>query len=130
MARRSYSDETKAAAMSALLEGQSVSKVAKEYEIPKGTVSNWKKAAKKQVEEEGVHGDRTQKKGESIGELLYSYLETNLRTLTEQSEAFADREWLKEQSASEAAVLHGVLTDKTVRLLEALGPDAPGPEDG
>jgi transposase-like protein len=41
--------------VAALLEGQSVSSVAKEYDIPKGTVSNWKKAVA-----EGVHEDRTQ----------------------------------------------------------------------
>lgn len=129
MTRRTYSEETKAAAMAALLEGQSVSAVAKAYEIPKGTVSNWKRAAA-----EGVRRDRTQKKADEaparIGELLFEYLTTNLQTLKLQSEVFADAEWLKNQSASEAAVLHGVLTDKTVRLLEALGPDAPGPEDG
>jgi hypothetical protein len=32
--------------------------VAKEYDIPKGTVSNWKKAVA-----EVVHEDRTQKRG-------------------------------------------------------------------
>ncbi len=39
MSRRNYSIGLKAAAMAALLEGQSVSAVAKEYDIPKGTVS-------------------------------------------------------------------------------------------
>jgi transposase-like protein len=58
MARNSYTDETKAAVMAALLEGQSVPSVAKEYDIPKGTVSNWKKAVA-----EVVHEDRTQKRG-------------------------------------------------------------------
>lgn len=52
MARQSYSEEVKAAAMASLLEGQSVSAVAKEYEIPKGTVSNWKRSAV-----QGVHED-------------------------------------------------------------------------
>jgi len=40
MAKTTYSPETKAAVMAALLEGQSVCKVAKEYSIPKGTVSD------------------------------------------------------------------------------------------
>jgi transposase-like protein len=54
IARNSYTDETKAAVMAALLEGQSVSSVAKEYDISKVTVSNWKKAVA-----EGIHEDRT-----------------------------------------------------------------------
>ncbi|MFW6076543.1 MAG: transposase [Hyphomicrobiales bacterium] len=40
--RRSYSDETKAAVKAALLQGQGVTAVAKEYNIPKSTVANWK----------------------------------------------------------------------------------------
>lgn len=114
MARNSYSDETKAAAMAALLAGQSVGEVAREYKIPRGTVRSWKAKA-----ESGGETVATQKK-EEIGDLLVAYLETNLRTLRAQSEFFADREWLKEQNAQELAILHGVVTDKTVRLLEAL----------
>lgn len=109
---RSYSEETKAAVMASLLTGQSVSSVAREYKIPKGTVSDWKRQA------EGVGSEPTQKR--EIGALLLDYLHTNLRTLKKQSETFADEKWLKLQSASELAVLHGVIADKTIRLLEAL----------
>ena len=116
MTQRSYSDETKAAAMAALLQGQSVSSVARDYQIPKGTVSNWKRQAADQAA--GVRPERTQK--ERIGELLVEYLNTNLETLRVQAEHFADPEWLKKQGASELAVLHGVMTDKAVRLLEAM----------
>lgn len=118
MARREYSDETRAAVKSALLTGQSVSSVAKEYNIPKGTVSNWKRY--------GVGGtaERTQKKNDRIGQLLLQYLEANLEALRVQSEVFADPSWLKKQHASDAAVLHGVMTDKAVRLLEAFGDDS------
>ncbi len=82
--------------------------------------------------EEAPQGRATgcNRKKEAIGELLVKYLETNLRTLAAQSAVFADEEWLKKQSASEVAVLHGVIIDKTVRLLEALGPEAPSSEDG
>jgi transposase-like protein len=37
-----YSEEIKAAVMAALLTGQSVSEVAKEYKIPEGTIYSWK----------------------------------------------------------------------------------------
>ena len=103
--------------MAALLEGQSVSSVAKAYRIPKGTVSNWKRKA--QDEAEGVRPDRTQKK--QIGDLLLEYLEANLKALRTQAEAFSDKDWLAKQDAAALATLHGVMTDKAVRLIEAFG---------
>lgn len=106
-----YTDETKAAVLAALMAGQSISEVAREYNIPKGTVSAWKKRTT-------VAENATQKK--EIGDLLVEYLRTNLNTLRTQAEVFADKTWLKKQAAGELAVLHGVLTDKAVRLLEAL----------
>lgn len=109
---REYKDETRAAVMASLLTGQSVSSIAREYDIPKGTVSNWKRGA-------GGAIKRTQKT-EHIGELLVTYLQTNLEALSAQAEQFKDRDWLKKQTASDAAVLHGVMTDKAIRLLEAL----------
>lgn len=116
-----YEPEVKAQVMAALLAGQSVSSAAKEYDIPKGTLSNWRrKATDKQ---NGVLGKRTQKDNK-VGELLLRYLETNLTTLDKQAEFFGDEAWLKKQTASDAAVLHGVMTDKSVRLLEAMSASA------
>ena len=106
-----YSDETKAAVMSALLAGQSISQVAKEYNIPKGTVSYWKNNL-------GGRENPTQKK--EIGDLLIDYLRTTLEALKAQAEHFKDVKWLRKQSAESAAVLHGVMTDKAIRLIEAL----------
>lgn len=114
-----YSEETKAAVMAALLTGQSVSSVARDYNLPKGTVSNWKRGI---GTGEGIK-KRTQK-SERIGELLIDYLESNLTALKAQTVVFADHAWLRKQTAENAAVLHGVLTDKAVRLLEALSHDA------
>lgn len=119
MAKTGYSDELKAAAMAALLTGQSVSSVAKEYKIPKGTVSSWKDKAHELANRGGVESDSTQKKEIAIGELITIYLETNLDTLRKQAAFFSDERWLSRQSASELAVLHGVLADKAIRILEA-----------
>lgn len=105
-----YSDEVKAAVLAALLQGQSVNQVAKEYKIAKSTVSRWKNS--------DVPIDGTQKK--DIGILLLGYLETNLETLRAQAEHFRDRSWLSRQNAADLAVLHGVMTDKAIRLLEAM----------
>jgi len=112
-----HSPETKAAAMAALLQGQSVSSVARDYDLPKGTVSGWRRQAREQA---GVYPVATQKTAE-IGELLTDYLRANLRALQAQAEVFARPDWLEKQTASDAAVLHGVMTDKAVRLLEAFG---------
>lgn len=116
---RSYSDETKAAVMAALLQGQSVSSLAKEYKIPKGTVSNWRRKA--ESEAGGVQENRTQKN--EIGQLITEYLKANLRALKAQAEQFSDKVWLRGQDADAVAVLHGVMTDKAIRLLEAFSAD-------
>lgn len=104
-----HDPETKAAVMAALLAGQGTCEVARAYDIPESTVSRWKAKAR---EEAGRSND--------VGELLLGYLEENLRTLRAQVVAFRNEEWLAKQGASEVGVLHGILTDKAVRLLEAL----------
>lgn len=115
-----HSDDTKAACMAALLSGQSVDQVAKEYNIPKQTISRWKNG-------DTLNGtDGTKKK--EIGELIEGYLRENLTTLRAQAEFFRDEKWLSRQSADSAAVLHGVMTDKAIRILEALAKANPTAE--
>ncbi len=119
MARREYSDEIKAQVMAALLAGQAITAVAKEYQLPRSTVGKWRKQLA-----ERVHVDVEQKNaktGATLDDLLQVYVETNLVTLRAQSEFFRDERWLRQQSASELAVLHGVIADKTIRILEAYG---------
>lgn len=111
-----YSDEVKAKALAALLAGQAPAQVAATFGIPIGTLKSWKS---RQRNAGGVATVATDKK-ERIGELLLEYLEEGLTTLREQVKVFRDPTWLKDQSASEAAVLHGVIADKQIRLLEAL----------
>lgn len=119
-----HSDETKAAVLAALLTGQSVSDVARQYDIPLGTVKTWKNRAMKQP----VSSVSSAKK-EEIGDLLLGYLEASLTALREQIVVFSDPDWLRKQTASEAAVLHGVMMDKAIRLLEALSKASPGGDD-
>jgi transposase-like protein len=106
-----YSPDQKAAVLAALLAGQSINSVAKEYNIPKGTVSYWKN-------NQGGREDPTQKK--EIGALVLDYLEANLHALRAQTIMFSDMSWLAKQNAADIAVLHGVMTDKAIRLLEAM----------
>ena len=108
--RKVHSAETKAAAMAALLAGQGVSEVARQYDhLPSSTVSRWRADARREA---GL--------SDNVGELLLGYLTANLETLQSQAVFFRDSEWLRDQPAGELAVLHGVMTDKAVRLLEAL----------
>lgn len=119
-----YSEHVKAQALAALLAGQTPSQVAATFGIPVGTLKSWKS---RQQNGAGVATVATEKK-ERIGDLLLEYLEEGLTTLREQVKVFRDADWLKQQSASELAVLHGVIADKQIRLLEALAePDAPEP---
>lgn len=118
MARQQHSVETKAAVMAALLAGQSVASVAREYRIKEGTVKAWY-ASLKRSSQSPVAEDKRQR----IGELLVTYLDAALRALTAQVDQFSDKTWLARQPASEVAVLHGVIADKTIRILEALAVD-------
>jgi transposase-like protein len=112
MARgKAHSDEVKAQAMAALLTGQGVAEVAKAYKLPERTVRDWLNSPE--------FAEVRHKKRDRIGELLGDYVETNLVTLKAQSEHFRDKAWLSRQPASELAVLHGVIADKTIRILEA-----------
>ena len=58
------------------------------------------------------------------------YLIEGLGTVTAQHAVFREVEWLRQQDASSLGVLHGILVDKLIRLLEALeaGPLEAGPQ--
>ncbi len=71
-----------------------------------------------------------QRKKKEIGELILVYLAVSLSMLKKQAAFFADEKWLREQDASSVAVLHGVLADKAIRLLEALAPGADAGSSG
>ncbi len=112
--RPSYPPEAKARAIAALLTGERPRVVAREHGIPESTVTTWRHRLK--------HGKlRHEKKGGGptpFGELLMELLEASLVSLTRQSEQTADSGWIRRQGAREMALLHGVLTDRTVRMLE------------
>ena len=112
---REKSEEIRASVMAALLTGQSVSQVAEQFNLGKATVSRWRKTLRSEtLEQIGTE------KRESLEGLLIDYVITNLKTLKAQSEIVRDPDYIKKQSASEIAVLHGVLADKSIRILSAL----------
>ena len=125
-----HSSEMRAQVIAALMQGQGVRDVARQFGISCGTVSGWRKDA-------GLNGDtpiKSEKRAE-IDELLVTYLTQSLTTLRVQAEQLRDKKWLAKQPAESVAVLHGVMFDKVIRLLEAFRPageadgTAPPPAD-
>lgn len=107
--------------MAALLTGQSITSAAKQYNIPVGTLKYWR------AKNEAFNQVDPQKRDE-ISERLHAYLIGALGALAVQTKVFSDEAWLKKQPAHELAVLHGVLADKGIRLLEARSAEPEGDE--
>lgn len=127
-----HDDQKRAAVVAALLAGQSVHEVARDYGVNRASVIAWRRAA-------GLPGVQPQNQDE-IGALVADVLRNLLITVSVLAERSCDEEWFRKQDASDIAVLAGVFTDKSVRILEALesassGTDMdtlalPGPADG
>lgn len=113
MRGKAHSDDTKAKVIAALLAGMGVVEIARELGLPHNTVSNYKS----EIPEDKLDELR-RKKGARIDDLVYDYLVQNLETLRIQSKAVSDESYINKQPAGEMATLHGVIADKTVRLLE------------
>jgi transposase len=111
-----HDDQTKAAVLAALLLGQSVSEVARTYKLPKKTVQDWNR----QRSTAGLCELDEPQKSADIGDLISTYLRELLTTLAHQALLFRDVGWLRKQNAADLAVLHGVMADKTFRILEAV----------
>ena len=108
--KAAYGEETKAAAMAALLAGGRVRQVARDFGVPEGTVKSWRHRLK--------NGRvATLKKG-AFGDLLARHLEALLRSLIEQSGHLSDPDVLRGMRAGEAGVYFGILFDRTMRMLE------------
>jgi transposase-like protein len=110
---KAHSPEVKAAVVAALLAGQGVTEVASQYHLDNSVVSRWKSNLGPEMQEVAT------KKRNEIDELLTNYLRETLVTLQVQQLHFRDKDWLAKQDASDLAILHGVSTDKAIRLLEA-----------
>jgi transposase-like protein len=118
-----YTEEIKAAALAdVVLLGTSAT--AAKYGIPRTTLLTW------QQQFTIVHNPSL--KREYIGGLVAAYLEANLQALTAQAYVSSDPEYINRQPAEGLAILHGVMADKSVRLLEAIsrGRTEPATLDG
>ncbi len=102
--------DVKAAAIAALILGDSPTVIAERYNLPRGTVRNWKPEAEKLAEVSRVSGG-------GIIDLVENYVESGLVSLTAQAKQAGDPEWLRKQSAKDLAALHGGMTERTFHLL-------------
>jgi transposase-like protein len=117
-----YDDAKRAAVLAALLQGQSVHQVARDYAVDRATVIRWRDKA-------GLQRTRVPpEKVDEIGELVNDVLSNLLTTVSVLAERARDEEWFNRQDAADVAVLAGVFTDKSIRILEAL--ESAGAESG
>lgn len=114
MRGKAHTDETRAAVIAALLQGQGVNDVAREYKLDKSVVSRIKNG----IAETALQQVTTQKK-ENIAELVENHLRASLMACASIANKAHDDVWLTQQSGDNLAVFYGVLSDKSLRLLEA-----------
>jgi transposase-like protein len=115
-------EKTRAKVAAALLSGSGVSAVSRDLGVPKTTVSRIKNGlAAEQLEQIG-----TEKK-ERLEDLIAGYLSENFQTLSAQAIHARDKDWLRIQGAESLAILHGVMADKAIRILEAAAAAQPLP---
>lgn len=118
-----HSPEVRAAVVAAVSAGNSVLATARQHGVHPGTVRRWRFEAG--VNASVVH----QQKKLDIGQKVYELLEEYIETLRVQVRATRDEAWIKSQSANDLAILHGVLSDKAVRLLAAFRPIEDGGDE-
>ena len=112
-------DEVKAAAMADLVL-LSPSAVAAKHGIKRATIYKWIEREKPLLGPE--LSTVVELKKARIGALALEYLEANLNAQIAQAYVTSDPTYINRQPAGELAILHGVLADKSLRLLEALQP--------
>lgn len=114
--RTTIPDEVKAAALADLtLMGPAA--VAAKYKLNVKTVGVWK--VRELPASQAITTELVVQKKHRITALMLEYLEANLNALTAQAYVAADPTYINRQPANELAILHGVLADKSVRLVEA-----------
>lgn len=106
--------EIKAKIIGDLLAGDSGCVVAERYGVHDSTVSRIKSSLSV-----GELQILATEKSNRVKDALYDYLLESIQTLREQLKVARNEKYLQEQPASDFAVLHGVISDKALRLLDA-----------
>lgn len=108
------SDQTRAAVVAALLMGQAVNAVAREYALSHTTVSSIKKSLPSERFVQ-VRRDREH----HLDELLLDALAANLSAQKRILDTASDPQYIREQPAENIAQLFSAFADRAIRLLEA-----------
>jgi DNA-binding MarR family transcriptional regulator len=108
---RKTPDDVQAQIMAALLAGQGVNELSREFNIPHQTISDMRKT----LEKNGYFGIK-----KDLGTQILELLETQLNALKSIATEVGRPEYIQKQPASEAAVLYGVIADKAFRIASAL----------
>ena len=114
MKGQAYSNEVRAEVIAALLAGQGVSEVSRRYKIPKATVSRLKNGLAVEQLEQIETG-----KKEKLSALIENHLTESLKAATTLAQKVSNDDWFIKQNAADIGVLYGILTDKSIRILEA-----------
>lgn len=104
------------AVLAALLAGETQERIAQLFDIDQSTVSRWKKNIREEL------GKLAQEQREQIELNIFITILKTQHAIQSQLDVFTDPQWIKRQSAEELGILHGILHDKSIRLLEALVP--------
>ncbi len=80
--------DVKAAAIAALILGDSPTEVANRYTLPRGTVRNWQPEAEKLAEVSRISGG-------GISDLVEGYVVSGIESLTAQAKQARNLEWLR-----------------------------------
>ena len=110
------SPEKRAKIIAALLAGQSPVKVAADFKVDKSTVSRIKAS----LPSRELQQVATEKK-ERLVDLIESHLTESLKAAALIAKQTQDELWRSKQSAENLAIFYGVLSDKSIRLLEIGG---------
>lgn len=108
-------DETRAAIIASLLEGQALTKVAADYKVSIATVSRLKDTISAEELQKVVR-----KKEIDIANHIARMLDASFQAITNVLAVTKNAKWLDQQSASELATFLGVTSDKVFRVLQAI----------
>jgi hypothetical protein len=114
MRGKKHTDEARSEALAALLAGQGVAEVSKKYKLPDSTVRDLKRS----IDSEEFVKVR-EKKQEVIAGLIEEHLQASLKAAVNIAKQTDNADWLNKQDADKLGVFYGIVTDKSVRILEA-----------
>ena len=109
-----HSEEVRAQAMAALLAGQSVGDVARQFRLPKQTVSRFKAEIGPFLLDHATEEARVR-----ISDLLFSCTSESLAAMLRIAQTCSSAEFLTEQDLRDVAALYREISGFTLRLLEA-----------